>query len=142
MVIKRNSIVGRLKELDVVVQELRQYEATTWADLRTDLSRRWVIERGLIAAATLILDVADHILSARFGVYTNSYEESLAQLHQYKVISEPLYQALKGLGGFRNVLVHLYQEIDLQQVLDSYQKALTVFPQFASEILTWLDSQS
>lgn len=141
MVVKRSSIVERLKELDVVVQELSQYKATALADLRTDLSRRWVIERGLIAAATLILDIADHILSGQFSTYTNSYEESLAALRQHQVISESLYQAIKGLGGFRNVLVHLYQEIDPQQVLDSYRKALTVFPRFAQEILAWLDKQ-
>ena len=70
MVVKRSSIVERLKELDVVVQELGQYQATSLADLRADLSRRWVIERGLIAAATLILDIADHILSGQFSTYT------------------------------------------------------------------------
>lgn len=139
MVIKRNTLLERLKELDVVVAELRQHQATTLADLRADLSKRWILERGLIAAATLILDIAEHILSGHFGVYTNTYEESLAGLRQQQVISEPLYEAIKGLGGFRNVLVHLYQDIDPQQVLDSYHKALTVFPQFAAEILTWIE---
>lgn len=109
--------------------------------MRADLSKRWILERGLIAAATLILDIAEHILSGHFGVYADSYEESLAGLRQQQVISEPLYEAIKGLGGFRNVLVHLYQEIDPQQVLDSYHKALTVFPQFAAEILAWIEQQ-
>lgn len=141
MVIKRNTLLERLKELDVVVAELRQHQATTLADLRTDLSRRWILERGLIAAATLILDIAEHILSGHFGVYADSYEESLTGLRRQQVISEPLYEAIKGLGGFRNVLVHLYQDIDPQQVLDSYHKALTVFPQFAAEILAWIEQQ-
>ena len=141
MVIKRNTLLERLKALDVVVAELRQHQATTLADLRADLSKRWILERGLIAAATLILDIAEHILSGHFGVYANTYEESLAELRQQQVISEPLYEAIKGLGGFRNVLVHLYQEIDPQQVLDSYHKALTVFPQFAAEILAWIEQQ-
>lgn len=139
MVIKRRTIIERLKELDVVVQELHQYDKTTKADLQTDLSRRWILERGLIAAATLILDIADHILSGHFGEYANSYEESLASLQQHQVISESLYNEIKGLGGFRNVLVHMYQHIDPQQVLDSYRKALTVFPRFAQEILAWMD---
>lgn len=139
MVIKRRTIVERLKELDVVVQELQQYDGTTQAELQTDLSRRWILERGLIAAATLILDIADHILSGHFGEYANTYEESLASLQQHQIISEALYKELKGLGGFRNVLVHLYQDIDPVQVLDSYRKALNVFPRFAQEILAWLD---
>ena len=141
MVVKRNIITARLKELDRVVQELRQYENTTLAELQSELSRRWILERGLIAAATLILDIADHILSGQFSEYANTYEESLNGLQKHGVISFSLYGAIKGLGSFRNVLVHLYQEIDPQQVLDSYQKALTVFPAFAGEILSWLDEQ-
>ncbi|MCA9927686.1 MAG: hypothetical protein KC419_04390 [Anaerolineales bacterium] len=77
MVVKRNIITARLKELDRVVQELRQYENTTLAELQSELSRRWILERGLIAAATLILDIADHILSGQFSEYANTYEESL-----------------------------------------------------------------
>jgi uncharacterized protein YutE (UPF0331/DUF86 family) len=105
------------------------------------LSQRWIIERGLIAAASLILDVADHILVGQFGVHTSTYEESLLGLSDKKVISEMLYQNLKGLGGFRNILIHLYQEIDPLQVWESYQKGMIVFPQFAQEILSWLDEQ-
>ena len=139
MVIKRESIEQRLKELDQVLQELGQYQHLDEEELRQSLSQRWVIERGLIAAAALILDIANHILSGHFGFYADTYEESLAALHDKQVISDSLYQQIKGLGGFRNVLVHLYQEIDPRQVVDSYHKGLTVFPRFAQEVLAWLD---
>ncbi len=139
MVIRRHSITERLKELDIIVQELSHYQATTLATLERELSRRWIIERGLIAGAALILDIADHILTEAFSTYTSSYEESLKGLKTNQVISASLYQQIRGLGGFRNILVHLYQEIDLEQVMESYDKALTVFPKFAQEILLWLE---
>lgn len=141
MVIKHDSITERLKELDTVLQELSQYRSLSEEAIRIDLSQRWIIERGLIAAASLILDVADHILVGQFGLHTATYEESLLGLGDKKVISNELYQNLKGLGGFRNVLVHLYQEIDPLQVWESYQKGITVFPQFAQEVLAWLEKQ-
>lgn len=140
MVLKRNVITTRLQELDNVLQELERYRHIQEEELKSNLSRRWIIERGLIAAASLMIDVANHILSGHFGQYPGTYEESLADLETEKVISTTLYQQLKGLGGFRNVLVHLYQEIDPQQVWESYQKAMTVFPLFAQEVLTWLDA--
>lgn len=141
MVLKRDSITERLKELDTVLQELSHYTSLREETLRTDMSQRWIIERGLIAAASLILDVADHILVGQFGMHTTTYEASLLGLRDKKVISEELYQQLKGLGGFRNILVHLYQEIDPLQVLESYRKGLAAFPQFAQEILSWLAKQ-
>ncbi|KAA3658079.1 MAG: DUF86 domain-containing protein [Chloroflexi bacterium] len=101
MVLKESVIITRLKELDSVLQELSQYRHISQAVLQTDLSKRWIIERGLIAAASLILDIANHILSGHFGQYPDTYEQSLIGLETEKVISTTLYQQLKGLGGFR-----------------------------------------
>ena len=142
MVLRRESITERLKELDLVVKELSQYKSSTVEDLRADLSRRWIIERGLIAAASLILDIADHILVEQFSQHSNTYEESLVGLADKSIINQQLYQELKGLGGFRNLLVHLYQEVDLQQLWANFQKAISVFPQYSMQILTWLDEQT
>lgn len=140
MVIKHSSILERLKELDTVLNELKQYQDIQPETLRAKISQRWIVERGLIAAASLILDIADHILVGHFGFYANSYEESLLGLRDKGVISSALFDQIKGLGGFRNVLVHMYQEIDPALVAESLQKGLHAFPQFAQEILHWLDN--
>ena len=140
MVIKHSSILERLKELDTVLNELKQYQDIQPETLRAKISQRWIVERGLIAAASLILDIADHILVGHFGFYANSYEESLLGLRDKGVISSALFDQIKGLGGFRNVLVHMYQEIDPALVADSFHKGLRAFPQFAQEILHWLDN--
>ena len=142
MVVRRSSIIDRLKELDQVLQELSRYKKIEAESLQIDLSQRWIVERGLIAAASLILGIADHILVGHFGTYANSYEESLQGLCTKKVISAGLFKQIKGLGGFRNILVHMYQEIDPNLVVDSLQKGLLAFPQFAQEVLSWLDSVS
>lgn len=139
MTVRREGIIERLKELDNVVQELRQYENLDAKALHASLGQRWVIERGLIAASALLFDVADHILAGQFGIYPQTYEESLTARHEQKVISDDLYSQLKGLGGLRNILVHQYQAIDPQQVWDNYRKGLSIFPLFSREILLWLD---
>ena len=141
MVLKPDTIEQRLKKLNRILQELKKYEGLEPDVLRQDLSQRWIIERGLIAAASIILEIADHILAGHFGIYVETYEESLAELQNNKVISAALYQQIKGLGGFRNLLVHDYLGLDTAQVFDNFQKGLRVFPLFAQEILDWLDAQ-
>ena len=141
MVLRREVIEQRLKELDEVLQELEKYREANRETLRRNLSQRWIIERGLIAAASIILDVADHILAGHFGAYVETYEESLQALQDRAVISAELYGQIKGLGGFRNILVHRYLGIDPDEVFDNFQKGLVVFPAFAREILVWLDAQ-
>jgi hypothetical protein len=60
VVLKREVVEARLKELSRVLAELGRYREVTVDELQGDLSRRWIVERGLIAAAGLILDAADH----------------------------------------------------------------------------------
>lgn len=135
---ERGIIERRLKELDQIMQELAKYHAISLDVYKADLSKRWIIERGLIAAASMIFDIADHILSVQFGYYAESYEGSLEALWEKDVISREIYDQMKGLGGFRNILIHGYIEIDSQEVLENLQKALNVFPRFAQEIITFI----
>lgn len=138
MVLKKEAVMQRLKELDTVIQELGKYENIEPESLKNDLSQRWVIERGLEAGAQLILEIGDHILSGHFGLYIETYEDILRTLLDRNVISEELYLQIKGLGGFRNILVHQYIGLDLDMVFNSFHKSLRVFPLFAQEILAWM----
>lgn len=138
MVYDRGLIERRLKELDQVLMEIVKYRTSSAEAFKKDLSKRWIIERGLIAAASMIFDISDHILSAHFGYYGDSYEGSLEALCDKNVISRALYDQMKGLGGFRNILVHSYLEIDPREVFEHFQKALNVFPRFAQEIISWM----
>lgn len=142
MILRPEAVETRLKELDEILQELGKYRDLSPADLRADLSQRWVVERGLIAGASVVFDVADHILSGRFGAYPESYEESLRLLQEKGVISEDLYSEIKGLGGLRNILIHRYLEIDPREVAASLKKGMETFPQFAREVLAWLDAEA
>lgn len=139
MVLRREAIEERLKELDEILQELGKYRNITWEKFEADLSQRWIIERGLIAAASVVFDIADHILAGHFGFYPETYEESLEALRDKEVLSERLYRRIKGLGGFRNILVHRYLGIDPREVFENFRKGLEIFPLFAQEILAWLD---
>lgn len=140
MTIKRESILERLKELDTVLEELRRHRDLDDEALRTNLTQRWIIERGIIAASALLFDVSDQVLAGQYGFHPRTYEESLAGLRDKEVISADLYSQIRGLGGLRNILVYQYQSIDPKQVWDNYQKGLSVFPKFSREILAWLDS--
>jgi uncharacterized protein YutE (UPF0331/DUF86 family) len=132
----------RLKELDTILEELSRYRNLEEEDLAAQLSQRWIIERGLIAAAAIVFDIADHILAGHFGLYAETYEDSLRLLREQGVLSESLYQEVKGLGGFRNILVHEYLRIDLRLVYQHFQKALRVLPQWATAILEWMEKVS
>ena len=67
MVLRREAIIERLKELDRILQELSKYESVAWEEFQTDLSQRWVVERGLIAAASIVAKVSRDRLMCRLA---------------------------------------------------------------------------
>ena len=140
MVLRREAIEERLKELDQTLRELGKYATMPWDGFDRDLSQRWIIERGLLAAASVIFDAADHILAGHFGLYPETYEQSLKALRDNQVISEGLYGDGSRAWGGRNILIHRYLGVDPCEVFESFHKSLQTFPRFAQEIIMWLET--
>ncbi|MFI5398120.1 MAG: DUF86 domain-containing protein [Candidatus Binatia bacterium] len=138
MVLRADALRERLQNLEEVISRLQQVNRTDRAALRTNFRDAWAAERGLQLGAEIIFDVGNHILSAHFGVAPRDYEDIIAQLAAHGVISELLRNRLKGLGGFRNILVHDYLRIDPDRVADYLSKTPVEFSEFAHEIRDWL----
>ncbi len=138
MLLKKEIILERLKELEEVITKLREKERITLDDYQKDTDLQWIIERGLEISASMILDIGNHILSGAYQTSVDEYEQILVKLQENQVISNDLYNELRGLGGFRNILVHSYLTLNTRMVYEHYRKALDSFPRFIAEIVLWL----
>ena len=140
MVLRRESIITRLQKLEEILHRLREKEGVSLEQYEHDMNLQWFVERGLELASSLIFDIGNHILAGAFRISVDEYEKILQELQRQKVISENLYHTLRGLGGFRNILVHGYLELNCELVYTHYRRALQVFPGFIQEIMVWLES--
>ncbi len=139
MVLRKESVLERLKKLESVLNNLQDKPVNNIEQYSDDLDLQWMIERGLEVASSIIFDVGNHILSGFYKISVEEYEQILQQLSAKKVISRELFDELSGLGGFRNILVHDYLRLDPAIVLNHHKKALAVFPRFIAEINSWLE---
>jgi uncharacterized protein YutE (UPF0331/DUF86 family) len=85
-----------------------------------------------------VLDVGNHLLAGAFSRTPETYEQILDALTTEGVLSAALRAELKGLGGFRNVLVHGYLDVDIERVIRALDRAPERFESFAAEIHRWL----
>ncbi len=139
MVLKPEAIRARLLKLEEVISRLEQLQTV---DIRRGFRDAWAVERGLQLAAEVVFDIGNHILSAHFGVSAQDYESILEQLSVQGVIPPDLRQQLKGLGGFRNILVHDYLRLDPDAVEQRLRQAPGDFSALAIAIRAWLDSHT
>jgi len=142
MVLRKESVIERLKKLETIIANLDQKNTSDLKQYSHDLDLQWYIERGLEVGSSIIFDIGNHILAGYFKISVEEYEHILKQLQGKKVISEELYENLSGLGGFRNILVHNYLSLDHELVFGHYQKALLIFPRFIAEVYTWLENEN
>lgn len=140
MVLRPESVRQRLLKLEETVSGLERVLATRRASPDTELLDGWAAERGLQVAAEAILDIGNHILTAHFGVSPQDYEDIIVPLGAHGVIDAELQGRLKGLGGFRNVLVHGYLRIDPARVEAALQRAPVDFRDFVRATRRWLES--
>jgi uncharacterized protein YutE (UPF0331/DUF86 family) len=140
VVLKAESVRARLLKLEEVISRREELGQLTAAELRRSFRDAWTVERGLQLGGELVLDIGNHILSAHFGVSAEDHEAVIALLGRHGVIGESLGEGLRGLGGFRNVLVHDYLDLDLDLVAEHLARAPRDFSDFAAAIRRWLEA--
>jgi len=135
MVLRPEALRERLLRLEEVVSRLEEMSQSA---VSASFKDEWAAERGLQLGAEIILDIGNHILTAQFGVSAEDYEDILTQLGRWGVIDESLRERLKGLGGFRNILVHDYLRLNFARVRNFLQRAPADFSEFGQAVRHWL----
>ncbi len=105
-------IVSRLSALDGYRAKLESFLQYSREDFLADEDVHQLAERNLHLACECMLDLAQHIVSDQGFRQPKDYKDMMAVLHEEGVLDHELAEELKGWMGFRNVLVHLYLEID------------------------------
>lgn len=126
-------IRGKLTELETYVRELENLQAYTLDDLRTDLPRLWSVTHGLQLSIQVLLDVGNHLL-ADLGIKAGDYTEIIEKMGETGILPAEFAGEIRGMAGFRNVLVHGYASLDVERVHQTLQNNLDDLLKFAYHI--------
>lgn len=138
MTFEPSVVEQRLKRLGEIIRRLEPLAASPRETFLGDFRTQWAAERGIQLAAEIVLDVANHILAARFDRFPETNEQTLDALLDAGVISEATRARLRGFGGFRNVLVHGYLDLDSGQVHAHLQRVPADLAAFLQDVSDWL----
>lgn len=101
----------------------------------TDYLKQDAIGMNLQRACELSLDIANHLIKVnKLGLPQDS-KDSFALLHQAKLITAQQMKALQAMVGFRNILVHNYQKLNLDIMVDVVENHLQDLLDFANAAL-------
>jgi uncharacterized protein YutE (UPF0331/DUF86 family) len=85
-----------------------------------------------------VFDIGRHIIAKTAGKAEVEYKEVASRLHEYGVVSEQLSEKLKLMAGYRNRLVHFYDEVSEAELYRITQNNLGDIEEFARQITAFL----
>lgn len=104
-------IAKKLAQIETCVQQLRTLSQP--ARIAIDVREERFIEHTLQIAIQSVLDVASHIISDEHLGEPGTNREMVDLLERAGWVSSDLAVRLRNMVGFRNILVHGYETIDL-----------------------------
>lgn len=113
----------KLAKLREFLADLRPFAEASLTEGEKD---HYVIERLLQLLVEVGTDILAHELAGR-GIVPTSYRDTVRKSVEEGLLPQELGDRLERATGLRNVLVHLYEEVDLEILTESIRPALEDF---------------
>jgi uncharacterized protein YutE (UPF0331/DUF86 family) len=129
-------ILNKKESIERCVQQIRLYYAMpSELPFEKDHLKQDAIAANLQRAAEQAVDLANHVIrKGKLGLPKES-KESFEILAGAKVIPQELADKLKGMVGFRNIMVHQYQEMDIKIMVDVIEHHLDDLVVFTTHVM-------
>jgi uncharacterized protein YutE (UPF0331/DUF86 family) len=135
----KSSIDKKLKKLESVIEHLEELRTSRWEDFIEEFKIQDSAMYNLVVGIEAVTDVGNYLLSEHFNKSPETYEDIIKELGATKIISEDLLKKSKGMAGFRNLLVHVYETVEPEKVYQYLQQAPGIFRQYAKAFSEFLD---
>jgi uncharacterized protein YutE (UPF0331/DUF86 family) len=99
-------------------------------------------ESYLRRALEALLDLGRHLLAKGFGLPVTEYKEIAAGLRDRKALAPDLASILVEMAGYRNRLVHFYDEVTPSELYRILVERRQDLEKVLDALLQWISSQS
>jgi uncharacterized protein YutE (UPF0331/DUF86 family) len=127
----RETICRRLHALEAYVTELERLASTlSRGDFDAAVGTQWMVEHGLQLAIECMLDIGNHLVASQGLGSPQSYREVIELLGQRGILPADFVDGVRGMSGFRNILVRDYLAVDVGIVRDMLHTGPAQFREF------------
>lgn len=127
-------ILNKKESIERCIKQIRNYyDLPSDIPFAEDYLRQDAIALNLQRACEQCIDLANHVVRINKLGLPKESRDSFRLLAANKIIATELAASLEGMVGFRNVLVHEYQRLDISLMVDVVENKL-------DDLLVYVDS--
>ena len=135
-----------LEKIDGLIRQLRQYTGYL-QDITAMNEKDFLSDPFLVGSARYYLqisietciNIANHIIASKRLRAPKDYKDTFIVLNQAGMLPDEFTETMRELAGLRNLLVHLYWEVDDQMVFHGIQSELGDFETYIDHVLDCVD---
>lgn len=132
------SLLGEIGDARTKMRDLARLDETSFLeDFRNYSSAKYLF----VVAIEAAIDVCNHIVASVGSRAPDDYADCFTALAELEVISESLAERLRPMARFRNLLVHLYWDVDDRQVYRILQEDAADLDEFRERIARWVSEE-
>lgn len=131
----------KLEQLGEYVSILREYQQYDIEEVMNSHTLRGAIERYMEVSLACMIDICEIVISIEKLRRPDTYREVILVLGQHGILPEEFSRKLAPAAGFRNVLVHMYADIDIGKLYSHLQNDIVDLELFAGYIAKYLISR-
>jgi uncharacterized protein YutE (UPF0331/DUF86 family) len=135
--ISNRVIAERINWIHKMISEIEKLPLEDYARFVEDKRNIWAAESCLRRALEAVMDLGRHVLAKGFGRGVTEYKEIATGLGEEKVLSQIESDKLRALAGYRNRMVHFYQEISDKELYEICSSQLSDITCISEAIKSW-----
>lgn len=136
-------LIAKQQSLERCLARVRHaWEQPSTLPFERDYDRQDIIALNLQRACEQALDMANHVVAARKLGWPRTSAESFDLLERAGLVTAALAGQMKAMVGLRNVVVHQYQDLDLEIVTSVVQEHLDDLSDFARTMVGLYEGSS
>jgi uncharacterized protein YutE (UPF0331/DUF86 family) len=137
-VVDRQVVAAKLAELADRLARVRKHCPATPAELAADRDALDLVAFNLMLAVQSCLDLASHLIADEGWPPAADLAGTFVRLHEHGVLSPGLSTAMGSAARLRNLVAHLYGQIDVPRLHATVSHDLADLERFAAEVGSWV----
>ncbi len=134
----RERVLAKIDELDSYRREMEGILPEKFEDYAASITTKRACERLIHIMIETVIDISILLVKEMKLGLPGEEEDIFGKLHKKGVLTAGMVEKLKGMNGFRNILVHRYHEIDDELVFSFLKTNMRDFVQFKKQVLKLL----
>ena len=136
-------LIAKQQSLERCLARVRHaWERPSALPFERDYDRQDVIALNLQRACEQALDIANHVVAARKLGWPRTSAESFDLLERAGLVTAAMAGQMRAMVGLRNVVVHQYQDLDLDIVTSVVRGHLDDLSDFARTMVNLYEGRS